>query len=526
MDLRMSSPTTDPRLAPVEWDPRAGLRRRALLVRVLVIVNVVLAARYVWWLAQPGRSANTTLFVLLVAAEGFNMLQAFGFWWTASRIRPLSPQQLAEVTASVDVFIPTYNEPVEIVEPTVAAAAAIRGADVRVTLLDDGGRPEMAELARRYGVGCIQRPSHEGAKAGNVNFALAHTDAPFVAILDCDHVPRPEFLEACMAQFTDARVALVQTPQYYANWEQGGVAEASWSQQSLFFGTIALGRDAVGAMFCCGTNMVLRREALDDVGGLSHDSLTEDFELSIRLHERGWTTRYLPDVLASGLAPEDAGSYTSQQLRWARGCLAAMPKVITAHLPLRIRMQYLLSAAYWLTGWTLLVYMTFPVVRILTTEQPIHVPSAEQFILYWGPYFFAGMLTVVIASANGYSFSAFALMSVSFWIHVLATLLTLGRRKGRFAVTPKQGSSSFQFRPVAVPMIVAAILLGVAIYGIATSQSPAMVTNVAFASVHVLVLASGLRVLLRRPREPVEAARVAGTTSSTPATAPTPRSAP
>ena len=253
-------------------------------------------------------------------------------------------------------------------------------------------------------------------------------------------------------------------------------------------------------MFCCGTNVVFRRAALDDAGGFSPDSLTEDFELSIRLHERGWTTKYLPKVLASGLGPEDAGSYVSQQLRWARGCLAAMPAVISARLPLRVRMQYLLSAAYWLTGWTLLVYMTFPVVRILTGEQPINVPSAEQFMIYWGPYFLAGMVTVAVAGAGKYSYSAFALMSASFWIHILATILTVLRRKGSFAVTPKRGSAGLQLRPVFVPLLACAVLAGVACYGMMRDQSPATVTNVSFASVHVAVLASGVRVLLQRPR--------------------------
>ena len=148
--------------------------------------------------------------------------------------------------------------------------------------------------------------------------------------------------------------------------------------------------------------------------------------------------------------------------------------------------------------------MTFPVIRILTSEQPINVPSAEQFMLYWGPYFFLGMLTVTIAGSNGYSYNTFALMSASFWIHVLATILTVLRRKGSFAVTPKQASSKRQLRPVLVPILVCTSLLGIAIYGLSTSQSPAMVTNVSFATVHVLVLASGVRLLLQRPRQHAE----------------------
>ncbi len=500
MELPVTAPAVDARLAAADWRPREGLATRARLVRLLVVVDLVLAVRYAWWLLRPGRAAHPLLYGLLVGAEGFNLMQALGFWWTVSRVRPRSPIERTAVRASVDVFIPTYNEPLDVVEPTVAAAAAMTGADVRVYLLDDGGRPEMAELARRYDVHCIQRPGSEGAKAGNINWALARTDGEFIAVLDCDHVPRPDFVDRCLAEFDSDDVALVQTPQYYANWHRGGVADASWSQQSLFFGAIALGRDEVGAMFCCGTNFVARRGALESVGSFSHDSLTEDFELSIRLHERGWRTKYVPDVLASGLAPEDAGSYVSQQLRWARGCLSAVPTVLTARLPLRIRLQYLLSAAYWLTGWTLLIYMTFPIVRILTTEQPVTVPSAEQFLIYWAPYFFLGMVTVAVAGSNDYSYRAFAVASACFWIHILATILTALRRRGSFAVTPKTASDRRQLRPVAAPIFACCALLAVAAYGVTRNQSPGMVTNIAFSAVHVMVLATGVAILLQRPK--------------------------
>jgi cellulose synthase (UDP-forming) len=498
--VRMTEVGADPRLQPPEWNPLVGLRWRGRVMRVLLVVNVVLAVRYMAWLLEPGRSAHATLYALLVAAELFNLVQGIGFWWTVSRTRARAPIARRQATAAVDVFIPTYDEPVEIVEATVAAATRLRGDDVRVALLDDGDRPEMADLARRHGVAYVARTHHTGAKAGNVNEAMASTDAPFVAILDCDHVPDPAFVEVCLAAFDDDRIAFVQTPQYYANWRRGGVASASWSQQALFFGTIAVGRDQLDAMFCCGTNVVFRRDALEAMDGFSHDSLTEDFELSIRLHEQGWRSRYVPEVLASGLGPEDMASYTSQQLRWARGCLSALPAVLRAKLPAKVRLQYLLSAAFWLTGWTLVVYMTFPIVRILTGEQPITVASPEEFLIRWGPYFVASMTTVAIAGGGRFSYRAFALLSASFWIHVFASILTVLRRKGSFAVTPKQGAAGRQLRPIAVPLAAISVLLGVAAFGLVQDPSPATVTNATFALVHVVVLASGSRYALQRPR--------------------------
>jgi cellulose synthase (UDP-forming) len=480
----------DVRLRPPTWDPsrNEGTLR---LARLLVLLNGPLALWYLSWLLEPGRSAHPVLYAMLVSAELFNMAQAVGFWWTIRATRRHRPTPAGIPPGAVDVLIPTYNEPVEVVEPTLAAALRIRHPALNVVLLDDGGRPEMERLARRHGVPYLHRTERHGAKAGAINAALGKTNAPYVAVFDCDHVPDPRFLEATLPHFAHDAVAFVQTPQYYANGGAGGVASGSWSQQSLFFGPIATGRDALGAMFCCGTNVVFRRTALEAVGGFPSESLTEDFELSITLHEAGWQTRYVPEVLASGLGPEDMASYVSQQLRWARGCLSAVPRILAARLPLKVRLNYLLSAGFWLTGWTVLVYVSFPIVRILTGEQPVAVASADQFLVHWAPYFAAALATVALSARGSYTFSAFALMSASFWIHVQASLLTFLRRRGTFAVTPKESSGGRQFRPVAVPLAVCGLLAGVAAYGLLRDQSPATMNNVAFASLHITVLFSG-----------------------------------
>lgn len=502
------SPPGDPRLLAPHWNPAEGMAWRSRMWRWLVFVNMPLAIWYLSWLLRPERISNHLLYGLLVGAETLNVVQALGFWWTMSAVRHRPPRPPFTEPVAVDVFIPVYNEPVEIVEATIAGAARLAG-NTRVALLDDGGNPEMEALAARYGVGYVHRPTRGGAKAANINWTLERTDAPFVAIFDCDHVPDPRFLEVTLAHF-DEKVAFVQTPQYYANGRDGGVAEASWSQQALFFGPIATGRDNLDSMFCCGTNVVFRRSALESVGSFSTDSLTEDFELSIRLHEEGWESRYLPQVLAAGLGPEDMASYTSQQLRWARGCLSSLPRIITARLPLRQRLNYLLSALHWLSGWTLLIYMCFPVVRILTGAQPLDVASTDQFLLHWAPYFAGGMATVTLASAGTYTFAAYALMAANFWVHIVASVLTLFRRKGTFVVTPKQGAGGRQIRPVAPALAACAVLVGVSLVGLMRDQSPATINNVAFASVHVTVLLAGSWAALRRGSAPVAATAPAG----------------
>jgi len=486
----------DPRLRAPTWDAGplgAAAWWRARAIAVAASVGLI---AYFAWLLQPGRIGQPVLYGLLVVAGLFNALQAAGFWWTCltgprRRTSPyLGRVDISRVT--VDVFVPTYDEPVEVVEPTVRAATLLRGARVSVALLDDGNRAEMAELARRLGVRYVRRTVHSGAKAGNINHALGRTSGALVVVLDCDHVADPALLERTLPEFVDPLVAYVQTPQYYANAADRTIAAASWSQQALFFGPIARGKDAHDAMFCCGTNVVFRRTALEHLGGFPEGSVTEDFELSIGLHERGWRSRYVAEVLASGLGPEDLASYAGQQLRWARGCIGAIWRVARSSLPSRLKAQYLLSASYFLSGWTVLLYLSLPVVRILTGAQPIDGASADTFLAVFAPYFALSLASVTAVGGGRYTFGAYALAAATFWIHLQATVAVLTGRMSRFVVTPKQGASGVQLRPALPTLAVMAVLVVVAISGLVNSASAATLNNVAFAMVHVGVLGRGI----------------------------------
>jgi cellulose synthase (UDP-forming) len=502
---------TDARLRAPLWSAASRSRGRRLATRLVLFSMVPLALFYFAWLLAPERVGHPLLYGLLVAAELFNLVQAIGFWWTCAgeRCRPRLGLQGSQ--RSVDVLIPVYDEPVEIVEPTVAAATRMTGADVRVWLLDDGHSDAMRALADRHGVEYVRRRDRSGAKAGNINHALRFADAEYVLVLDCDHVPAAHFLEATLGHLADERVAFVQTPQYYANADRGEVPAAAWSQQALFFGPIARGKDGHEAMFCCGTNVVFRRAALLDVGGFPSASVTEDFELSVRLHERGWRSRYVAEVLASGLGPEDMASYVSQQQRWSRGCLGALGTVLRSSLPLRLKVQYALSASYFLSGWTVLVYMTFPVVRIVSGAQPLAATTADQFLAHFAPYFGLALLALTWLGGGAYTFKAFALQAASFWIHVQSTLFVLARRRGGFVVTPKQGALGRQPRAVAPALVAIGVLVAAAAFGLSRGSDPATLNNVAFATLHVGVLLSGVLPALRGEplalprREPVAA---------------------
>jgi cellulose synthase (UDP-forming) len=490
--LATVQPASDPRLATDDvLTPLSPRRRRAL--RMLIAVNLLLGLWYFVWLLSPSQEGTLWLYAILVAAEVFNLVQAAGFWWTIRSDRHTSGPHADDQREwpAVDVLIPVYNEPVDVVEATVAGAIALEGGEITVYLLDDGDSMEMRALARRHGARYVTRTDHRGAKAGNINHALPLTSAPFIAIFDCDHVPAPEFLTATLGSFDDAGVAFVQTPQYYANRTSGHIAAAAAAQQDLFFGIISRGKARNQAMFCCGTNFVFRRTAFDSVGGFPENSLTEDFELSMLLHREGWRSVYIPTVLARGLGPEDMASYVSQQARWAQGCLSALPRILRSGLPPKLRAQYLLSSLYFLSGWTVTVYIALPILRIFGHVQPIHPGSANQFLAHFIPYFAASLLTVAVASDGAFSFGAYSLSVINFTIHLRATVRTVLGRRGKFVVTPKHGTNGAQLRPIVGGLVAISALSIAVVYALSTHPSAALLTNVAFALLWIGLLACG-----------------------------------
>src|SRR5690606_28145343 len=159
---------------------------------------------------------------------------------------------------------------------------------------------EVEVMAENIGVNCITRKESGGAKAGNINNGLKCTDSELVAIFDADMVPHPDFLQKTVSYFQDPKVAFVQTPQYYKNAEVNDIASGAWEQQELFFGPIMEGKGKVNAAFICGTNVLIRKEALLSVGGMYEKNIAEDFLTSLFIHQKGWKSYYLKEVLAEG----------------------------------------------------------------------------------------------------------------------------------------------------------------------------------------------------------------------------------
>ncbi len=480
--------------------PREARARYLRTCRLLSALCATTAAFYLSWLLFGARAANPVLFGILVAAEVFNLVQAAGFWYTISTQRWTDPPDadFGCFPGGVDVFITVCGEPADVVEPTVRGAVAIRHPALTVWVLDDDPSPEIEAIALRHGAKYVTRSDRSGAKAGNLNHALTLAHGAFFAVFDADHIPSPTFLERTMACFLDRRVAFVQTPQSYRNRGANRVAAGAHEQQALFYGPILRGKDSAGAVFSCGTNVVLRRAAVDAVGGIPEDSVTEDLRLSLVLVRAGWRSAYLSEVLAQGLGPVDVSGYFAQQLRWARGGLEILFRSRPYYRGMGVRraVQYTLSFIYWFTGWAYAGYMLLPLAFMFAGLRPVQVPN--DYPIHFLPYVFITLLTMAYASGFTLRFRALWFTLASFPVHMMALFAALFGRARTFVVTSKgEGRRSLgAVWPQAVMLValLTAAVVGLAVHG----PTPSVANNAAFALGHILIL-QGFIVLAWKP---------------------------
>jgi len=472
-------------------------RRKSYLAtcRALAVFSGAAALVYLFWLLLLAKPDNIVLYVMLVAAELFSITQAAGFWYTVAAqewVEPSTPD-FSQTDETVDVFITVYGEPAHIVEKTIKGAVGMNHPRKRVWVLDDGPSAEIEMLAAMNSARYLRRPDRRGAKAGNMNEALARTQGDFVLILDADHVPEPEFLEKTLGGFDDPLVAFVQTPQYYENRGDNRVAAGAHEQQALFYGPILRGKNARKAVFSCGTNVLFRRSALAEVGNMPEDSITEDLRVSLILAQAGYHGVYVPIVLATGLGPLDVSGYFSQQLRWARGGLEILFKrhPFFRGMPVGMAIQYSLGFLYWFTGWAYATYLTLPFAFLLFGERPIQVPN--QYPVFFLPYFLLTLGTIAYASGFRVTFRSVWFTLAAFPVYIAAFVSSIFGRAAGFVVTSKDQSTR-TLRPVAVQLLAIIALATAAVVGVLTrGVNPSVMNNVAFALGHVLMMQGFVR---------------------------------
>ncbi|MBT9385023.1 UDP-forming cellulose synthase catalytic subunit [Pseudooceanicola sp. CBS1P-1] len=387
----------------------------------LLATASVLVMRYWIWrvietLPEPSHPLPFIIAVILLLVETYSicvfMLNAFISADPTQRRFP--PQVDPENLPTVDILVPSYNEPTEMLSITLAAAKnMIYPKDKRtVVLCDDGGtdqrcnhsNPDIAEAARarraelqdlcaRLGVKYSTRAKNENAKAGNMSAAMEHLDGDLVVVFDADHVPSRDFLARTVGYFVDdPKLFLVQTPHFFINPDpiqrNLELSHKCPPENEMFYSTVHRGLDRWGGAFFCGSAAVLRRAALDSVGGFAGETITEDAETALEIHSQGWKSLYIDRAMIAGLQPETFASFIQQRGRWATGMMQMLllkGPLFRKGLRLQQRLCYINSMSFWLFPLIRLTYLLIPLVYLFFGVE-IFVASFPEVMAYMLSY--------------------------------------------------------------------------------------------------------------------------------------------
>jgi cellulose synthase (UDP-forming) len=301
---------------------------------------------------------------------------------------------------AVDMFIPTYNEPLDVLEKTIVAAAAVDYPHKTVWVLDDGRRDGLRTLCEEAGVRYLTRPDNLHAKAGNMNHALQHAQGQFIAVFDADFVPAKNFIRRTLGFFSDPAIGIVQTPQHFYNKDpiqtNLGLMQIYPDEQRLFFDQMAASRDAWQAAFCCGSCSIMRREAVDAIGGIPTESITEDLLTTLVMLRKGYQTIYLNERLSMGLAAESIKGFFVQRERWCRGAIQSLfLKAGPLGPGLSVIQRILFFPTSWLTQYAVrLMLIAMPLAYLLLGWLPFHFTNTADMVFYQLPVFLSFFLAM------------------------------------------------------------------------------------------------------------------------------------
>src|SRR5450830_967598 len=411
-----------------------------LVSLIMVMFSVTATSRYIYW--RINYTIDTANFldlffalVLLLAEIYAWLVLLLGYVqtaWPLKRKPVLMPTDMS-TWPTVDLFIPTYNEDLSVVKPTVMAAIGIDWPrdKLNIIILDDGRRPEFAEFAKSIGVQCFTRSNGE-----------------FVAIFDCDHMPTRSFLQYTMGWFlVDPKLSMVQTPHHFLSPDPFERNLQTFrnvpNEGELFYGLIQDGNDLWNATFFCGSCAVLRRTCLDQIDGIAVETVTEDAHTALKMQRLGYNTAYLSLPQAAGLATESLSAHVGQRIRWARG----MAQIFRVDNPLLgkglnfgQRLCYINAMLHFFYGLPRMVFLLAPI-SYLFFEVHIIKASALSIAAYSLPHLLHANLTNSrIQGAHRHSFWAEVYEATLAWYIFRPTLVALINPKaGTFNVTAKGG---------------------------------------------------------------------------------------
>ena len=488
--------------------PVAAMTFAAFYLIVRIILFII--ADYVWY--------EKLIASLLLLAELFILVHGIGYFmeilsvaWTK---REFSRKEIQtgplQSYPPVAIVMPSYKEPLDVVKNSLITFYNLTYPEKYIYFLDDTrydiawDTPEnrekyknsIEELCKYVGVDLFRRKWH-GAKAGIINDFLEYVrgetrddfvfynyskkkkDRPekYMVVFDADSNPFPDFLEPLVSQMEEnPELAFIQTPQYYINFDSNRIARAAGLQQTVFYEYICEGKASKDSTFCCGTNVLFRREALQSVGGFDESSVTEDFATSLQFHLKKWKTTYINRVRTFQTGPEDLGGYFKQQFRWSLGTIGLLRKLAGAFLrkpwsltPLQW-WEYFLSSTWYFIGFVFFIMMMCPPVYLFFNI-PVYFAKPEFYFLVFVPYLVI-TLTTFYWTLKQRSYTVKDLMAgqlltfITFPVFMKSSILALAGHKGTFGITPKGTSRALPLTSLWPQLAVAAICFCAAIWGI------------------------------------------------------------
>jgi cellulose synthase (UDP-forming) len=446
----------------------------------LAVLSTAISTRYIYWRLTQTLEFDNLLSLLL--GSGLFLAEIYAWliliigyaqciWPLHRKIRAIEGPP--ETWPTIDVFIPTYNESLSIVQDTILAAMSMDYPPDRfkVWILDDGRRPEFEQFAKDAGCGYLTRSDNKNAKAGNLNSAANVTNGELICIFDADHVATRAFLQLTVGWFqADPRLALLQTPHFFYSPDPVQrnipVVREIQGEGSLFYGVVQEGNDFWNAAFFCGSCAIIRRAALKDTNGFTGETVTEDAHTSLKLQRKGWNTAYLNARLSAGLATERLALHIGQRARWARG----MTQIFRIDNPLlgpglsfMQRLCYLNAMLAFQFPLPRIVFLTSPLCYLLLGQNIINA-SPAMIMAYAAPHLAFAMLgnQRVQGKYGRALWSEVYEALIAFQLVGPSTLPLFNPKAGKFNVTDKGGllqSAYFDWRSLRPQIITAGLLV-------------------------------------------------------------------
>ncbi|MGB6295395.1 MAG: glycosyltransferase [Rivularia sp. (in: cyanobacteria)] len=455
--------------------------------RLVVVILLLLTGRYILWRSFSTLNLDTPLngaFSLgLFCLEMFVLfsatIQLFLMLNVKERRHDADRNSIAVIEGtfnpSVDVLIPTYNEPSFILRRTIIGCQTLDYRNKTIYLLDDTRRPEMKALAEELGCEYISRQENNHAKAGNLNHALTKINGELIVVFDADFIPTSNFLTRTVGFFQDEQVALVQTPQSFYNADpiahNLGLENVVTPEEEVFYRQIQPIKDSVGSVVCAGTSFVVRRSALEKTGGFVTESLSEDYFTGINLSAKGYRLIYLDEKLSAGLAAENIGAHATQRIRWAQGTLQAFfiksnPLTIKGLRPLQ-RLAHLEGLLNWFASISRVGFLLMPLAYSFLGIIPIQA-TVEEALYFLLPFYITQI--TVFSWLNSRSRSAILSeiysIALAFPLALTVIKVMLNPFSKGFKVTPKgNANNKFYFNwNLALPLILLFIANAVSLW--------------------------------------------------------------